>query len=97
LQLEEAGVWDEHLEIALDPSKGFRLTTCPNAVTRVNGQEVQETPLRNGDTIEIGLLKLQFGLSETRQAGLRMREWLTWTGIVGVSLGQVALVYWLLR
>jgi len=97
LALEENGVWDEHLVISLEPSREFRLTTCPPALTRVNGQEVQDTLLRNGDTIEIGLLKLQFALIETRQVGLRLREWLVWLGIAGVSLGQVALVYWLLR
>jgi len=36
-------------------------------------------------------------LSETRQRGLRFREWLTWAGIAAVNLGQVALIYWLIR
>jgi hypothetical protein len=53
--------------------------------------------MRNGDLVEIGSLKLQFWLARTRQMGLGFREWLTWAGIVVISLGQVALVYWLLR
>ena len=40
---------------------------------------------------------MQFWLSETRQAGLRFREGLTWAGIAAISLGQVGLIYWLLR
>jgi hypothetical protein len=39
---------------------------------------------------------MQFWLSETRQAGLRLREGLTWAGIAAVSLGQIGLIYWLL-
>jgi hypothetical protein len=53
--------------------------------------------LRNGDAIAIGSLKMQFWLSETRQAGLRFREGITWIGIAAISIGQVALVYWLLH
>jgi len=52
--------------------------------------------LRSGDVIEAGSLKLQFWLSETRQAGLRLREGLTWAAIAAISLGQIALIYWLL-
>jgi hypothetical protein len=53
--------------------------------------------LRNGDTIDIGSLRLQFWLSETRQADLRLREGFTWAAIAAISLGQVGLIYWLLR
>jgi hypothetical protein len=63
----------------------------------VNGQPVQQAVLRNGDAIDIGSLRLRFWLSETRQAGLRFREGITWAGIAAISLGQVALIYWLLH
>jgi hypothetical protein len=53
--------------------------------------------LRNGDLIEIGSVKLQFFLSETRQKGLRFRETLKWAAIAIISLGQIALIYWLLQ
>jgi hypothetical protein len=53
--------------------------------------------LRNGDSIDIGSLKLQFWLSDTRQFGLRFREGLTWAALGFISLGQVGLIYWLLR
>ena len=77
--------------------QGIVLTAQPNALATVNGQPVQRAVLRNGDAIEIGSLKLQFWLSETRQRGLRFREGLTWAGIAAISLGQVGLIYWLLR
>ncbi len=97
LQLTESGVWDEHLQLDFDPAEGIVLSAQPNALVSVNGQPVQQAVLRNGDNIDLGSLKLQFWLSETRQAGLGFREGLTWVAIAAVSLGQVALIYSLLR
>jgi pSer/pThr/pTyr-binding forkhead associated (FHA) protein len=97
LQLEESGVWDQHLQLDLHPAEGFVLSVQPNALAAVNGQPVRHTLLRNGDTIDLGALRMQFWLSETRQTGLRFREGLTWVSIAAISLGQVGLIYWMLR
>jgi predicted component of type VI protein secretion system len=97
LQLEEDGVWDRHFEVDFDRADGFVLKAQPNAIVSVNQQPVQTTRLRNGDSIEIGSVRLQFWLGEVRQRGLRPREWFVWALIATVSLGEVALVYWLLR
>jgi hypothetical protein len=97
LQLEEVGVWDQHLQLDFDPAEGIVLSVQQNALASVNGQPVHQAVLRNGDAIEIGSLRMQFWLSETRQAGLRLREGLTWAGIAAISLGQVGLIYWILR
>ena len=97
LRSEESGVWDQHLQLDFDPAAGVVLTTYPQALAAVNGQSVERAVLRNGDTIQIGSLKLQFWLSETRQRGLRFREGLTWATIAAISLGQVAIIYWLVR
>jgi hypothetical protein len=95
-RLEEDGVWDEHAVLQFQPSEGVVLTSSEHAVTRVNGNPTESAVLRNGDIIECGSAKVQFWLSETRQLGLRFREYLTWSAIAAISLGQVALVYWLL-
>ena len=97
LRLEENGVWDEHLVLGFHAAEGFVVETAPNALAAVNGHPVQRAVLRNGDIIEIGSVRLQFWLSETRQSGLRLREGITWAAIAAISLGQIALVYWLLR
>ena len=97
LQLEEVGVWDQHLQLDFDPAEGIVLSVQQNALASVNGQPVDHAVLRNGDAIEIGSLRMQFWLSETRQEGLRLREGLTWAGIAAISLGQVGLIYWILR
>lgn len=96
LQLEEAGVWDDHLKLSQNHTDGFVLETHTNALASINGQPVQRAVLRNGDTIEVGSVKLQFWLSEPRQRGQALREAFVWALITGVCLGQVALVYWLL-
>jgi hypothetical protein len=97
LQLEESGVWDQHLQLDFNPAEGIVLSAQPNALAAVNGQAVHRTVLRNGDVIGIGLMKLQFWLAETRQTDLRFREGFTWAAIAAISLGQVGLIYWLLR
>ena len=97
LQLEESGVWDQHLLLDFNPAEGFILSAQPNALATVNGQPVHQTVLRNGDAINLGSLRMQFWLGETRQTGLRLREGITWAGIAAISLGQVGLIYWMLR
>jgi len=97
LQLEDAGVWDHHLDLAMLAGEGFVVIAHDNALISVAGRPVQRTVLRNGDILGIGAVKIQFWLARTRQAGLRFREVLTWTGIAAISLAQVALVYWLLK
>lgn len=96
LQLEEAGVWDDHLTLSLVPSEGFVLETQPNALASINGHPAPSAALRNGDTIEIGSVKLQFWLTEPRQRGQALREVFVWALITAVCLAQIALVYWLL-
>jgi hypothetical protein len=93
LQLEEAGVWDQHVELTFDATNGFILCAHSNALATINGQPLREAVLRNGDALEIGALKISFWLAETRQAGLRLREWLTWAAFALITAGQVVLIY----
>lgn len=93
LRLEDAGVWDEHLKLAFHSINGFILIVRPNALATINGQAFQEAVLRNGDSIEIGALKIRFWLGETRQSQLRLREWLTWVGFAVIIAVQFYLIY----
>jgi hypothetical protein len=93
LCLEQDGIWDRHLEFQLRIPDGFVLKAHPQALTNVNGQPVQQAFLRNGDLIEVGPLKIQFWLSETRQQGLRAREFLTWFALAALCAGQILLIY----
>jgi pSer/pThr/pTyr-binding forkhead associated (FHA) protein len=95
LCLEEEGIWDQHLRIDLRRGQGLVLTTAPEAYVTVNGERVESTRLRNGDTITLGRVRLLFGLGPTRQRSLRLREVLTWLALAALCIGQVALIYWL--
>jgi hypothetical protein len=97
LQLDDAGVWDEHFQLSLNPAEGFSLAAHPGALVAVNDEPVQNARLCNGDLITAGSAKLCFRLADNRQRGLRLREWFAWMLIVGVCLSQVGLIYWLLQ
>ncbi len=97
LRLEEDGIWDDHVLLEFQAGQGVVLRAQSGALARVGGRPARETLLRNGDVIELGSIKLQFWLSETRQTRLTTREWATWAGIGGVALGQMALIYWLVN
>lgn len=96
LQLPEDGVWDRHLQIALDPAAGYVLAASPEALVSINGQQVRQAVLCNGDIVEIGALKIRFWLGAVRQYGLRIRELLVWAVFVLIAAAQMALIYWLL-
>jgi pSer/pThr/pTyr-binding forkhead associated (FHA) protein len=97
LQLEDDGVWDQHLTFDFQKKEGFTVATAANALAAVNNEPVQTARLRNGDTITIGSVKLQFWLAAPFQRGLRVREFFFWALVIAVTLGQLALVYWLIR
>jgi pSer/pThr/pTyr-binding forkhead associated (FHA) protein len=97
LRLEEPGVWDKHLQIIMNPAVGFVLETESPALAVANGQPVERIVLRNGDTIEVGAVKFRFWLSEAEQRGSKIQEGLVWIILIAISLGQVALIYWLIQ
>ncbi len=96
LQLEDDGIWDQHLTLEFQTQSGFNLITAPNALATVNGGPVQSTTLRNGDMIMVGSVKLQFWLAAATQGSLRVREGFVWTLLVLITLGQFVLIYWLI-
>jgi hypothetical protein len=93
LSLEENGVWDKHCEIDLRSPDGFLLNAAPNAFVSVNGNKVEQAVLRSGDLIELGAVKLRFGLGPVEQRNLLTRELLTWIALAAISLLQVMLIY----
>jgi hypothetical protein len=97
LQLDDDGIWDQHLTLEFNRQKGFTLATAPNALAAVNGESVQIATLRSGDIITVGSAKLQFWIAAARQRGLHLREALVWALVAAVTAAQFALIYWLLR
>ena len=98
LRIEDNGVWDSHLRIDFKPRTGFFLNAKPEAITSVNGDQIQtSTALRNGDMIQLGSAAIQFWLGEVRQRGTRFRDSLIWATIAAISIGQIALIYWMMK
>jgi pSer/pThr/pTyr-binding forkhead associated (FHA) protein len=96
LPLDEPGVWQRHFLIDWR-AEGLILEAEPQTLLHLNDTPVQHALLRNGDIITLGALKIRFSLSPVRQSSLAWREWLTWIALGALCLGQVALVYWLIR
>ena len=97
LQLDDDGVWDRHLALEFQRNESFTLAVAPDALATVNNEPVQTAPLRNGDIISFGSVKIQFWLAAARQRGLRFRELFVWSLIILVTLGQFVLIYWLIQ
>jgi hypothetical protein len=95
-RLEEPGVWPRHFQI----TRQGREVVCqaqPGALLSVNGVQSDQAVLRNGDVISIGALRIQFSLSPVRQSSLRASEWIVWTALALLCLGQVVLACNLLQ
>jgi hypothetical protein len=96
LPLDEPGVWQRHFVIDWR-AEGLILEAEPEALLSINDTSVQRALLRNGDIITLGASKIRFSFSPVRQSSLAPREWLTWIALGALCLGQVALVYELIR
>ena len=96
LRLNDDGVWYDHLKLEVRLDEGAVMFASREAFTAVNGYPVTEAVLRNGDVIELGSVRIEFGLSPTRQSSLSLRENLTWFLLGSLGFGQVALIYWLI-
>jgi len=92
LPLVEPGVWEQHLQITLE-GECFHLHLLSGALATVNGEKFQDHPLRNGDVIELGAVKLQFWLGDTQQVNLRWRERVIWIALLLLCLFQGWLMY----
>jgi hypothetical protein len=92
----EPGVWPSHCKI-LWLKEGIVLEVEPDAMASVNGVPIPRAVLRNGDLITLGGATIRFGLSPVRQSRAALLEWLTWTALAALSLGQVAVIYWINR
>lgn len=97
MPLEDDGVWDQHLTLNFQKKEGFHLVAASDAIAAVNGKQVEDTILRNGDIITLGSAKIQFWLAPAPQRSLRLRENFIWALLILVTAGQFALLYFFLR
>ena len=89
LRIEADGVWENHFLLDRTPSRAVTLRAQPGAITLVNGHPTAQADLRPGDLIEAGGARFQFGLSPPLQAGLALRETVTWAALALLVAFQV--------
>lgn len=97
LRIEQPGVWESHFVLERQPGQTLTLRALDGAVTFVNGQRVETAALRNGDIIGAGAARLQFWLSPVAQAGLGLREMLTWVGLAMITAFEILVAIALTR
>ena len=97
LQLEESGVWENHLTLAFQKNEGFTCQTFSGALTVINDQPLESARLRNGDIVSFGSAKIQFWLAPARLRNLRPREIFFWALLITVTVVQFILIYALLK
>lgn len=93
VQLEEPGVWDQHLTLELDNEEGFIASIRQDAIASINGENFDRRKLRNGDVLELGAVKLQFWLADASQRGLRWRERMFAAGVALLFLIEAWLLW----
>ncbi len=80
-----------------DQSSGFTYSRQSEGAVVINAEHVSQGVLRNGDTIELGAVRLRFWLAPSRQKQMKLREGLTWGALLSLFALQAALVCVLLR
>lgn len=95
--LDDAGVWERHLQIDFQRGQGFNFIANPDALVIINGENVSNGLLRNGDAVELGSVSLRAWLARSEQKALRWRENVTWAGLFLLFAAQGALIVFLLR
>ena len=95
LHLEDDGVWENHLNIKFNKREGFILKAAPEAFCAVNDEPQNSVRLRNGDILSFGSVKIQFWLAPAELRGLKLRELCVWLLLLGLTVAQLAVVWWL--
>jgi len=93
LSLDEPGVWDRHCEVLFQPADGFLLRVLGSALASLNGVQIQQAPLRNGDLIELGSVQLRFWMAPTSQSSQSWVEYAVWGALGLLSVAQLILIY----
>lgn len=97
LQLDDEGVWDNHLVLEVQKKEGFTIKTVSDAFVAINEHPRTSARLRNGDILSFGSAKIQFWLAAPRQRDLRLRELSVWLLLAAITAFQIFLIYQLLK
>lgn len=91
--LDRPGVWDRHLMLSRDEQGWLVVAPQGEAMVFRGGERIGgATRLRNGDTLELGSVKLRFRISSCRQRPLRILETSAWFLLFALLAVQVLLL-----
>ncbi len=96
-RIEDEGIWDKHFQIIHKPADGYFLEVFEPALVSVNDAYVNNTRLKNGDTIQAGAVKFKFWLSEVEQKKFVFHEIMLWASLFLITISQIFLIYYLIR
>ncbi len=96
-QMNDLGVWDNHLALEFRKNGGVFLRAESEAFVAVNEQPQTNVRLRNGDVISFGSANIQFWLAPVQRLRLLPREMAVWLILAGVIGFQLCFIYHLLR
>ncbi len=90
LVLDRSGVWNRHLVLFRDAEGWLMVAPQDDATVFRGGERIDgATRLRNGDTLELGAVKIRFRIASCHQRPLRILEtsaWLVLSALVAVQV-----------
>ncbi|MFM7215513.1 MAG: FHA domain-containing protein [Verrucomicrobiota bacterium] len=91
--LDLPGVWDRHLMLSRDEEGWLMVAPQGEAMVFRGGERIGgATRLRNGDTLELGSVRLRFRISSCRQRPLKILETSAWLILLALAAAQVLLL-----
>lgn len=93
LRIESPGVWDAHASIALGGTGKFIVAPEGASLLLLNGETTSGAPLRAGDELTLGGVRIAITLAPARQARLWIAETVVWTLLGAVCVAQFAVIF----
>ena len=97
LQMDDEGVWDNHMALEVQKNEGVTVKTVSDAFVAINDRPQTSARLRNGDILSFGSAKIQFWLAAPLQRSLRLRELSVWLLLAAITAFQLCLIYQFLK
>lgn len=89
LNLNEPGVWDGHFTLRVGEDFRWRLFCRGDATVRIRGTVLAESPLRIGDIIDCGSVRLEFDFAKPEVATFRDWAISLWLGIALLTGAEI--------
>lgn len=93
LRLEIPGIWDRHLLLELDPREGVVARAQNQAISLVEGREIDAHRLRQGEEVRVGPVTLELMLAAAPRKSLYAPEAFVWLLTLGMTAAELLLLW----